>query len=96
MSVQGNGFDDAMGETFFRTLKSEPVWRTVLRIRAEATAAIGRWIDSFHNPVRRHSALNLISPRRFERQAAQTRKRPPESWSKRIMEQVQPAGANIR
>ena len=66
MSGKANCFDDAMVETFFKTLKSELVWRTVFQTRAEATAAI----DSFYNPVQRHSALNFISPLQFERQAA--------------------------
>jgi len=42
MSGKANCFDDAMVETFFKTLKSELVWRTVFQTRAEATAAIGR------------------------------------------------------
>jgi transposase InsO family protein len=70
MSGKGNCFDNAMVETFFKTLKSELVWRTVFQTRAEATAAIGRYIDSFYDPARRHSALNFISPLQFERQAA--------------------------
>ena len=70
MSGKGNCFDNAMVETFFKTLKSELVWRTVFQSRVEATTAIGRYIDGFYNPVRRHSALNFISPLQFERQAA--------------------------
>jgi transposase InsO family protein len=70
MSGKGNCFDNAMVETFFKTLKAELVWRTVFQSRAEATVAIGRYIDGFYNPVRRHSALGFISPLQFERQAA--------------------------
>ena len=70
MSGKGNCFDNAMVETFFKTLKAELVWRTVFQSRTEATAAIGRYIDSFYNAVRRHSALDFISPLQFERQAA--------------------------
>ena len=70
MSGKGNCFDNAMIETFFKTLKAELVWRTVFRSRTEATAAIGRYIDGFYNAVRRHSALDFISPLQFERQAA--------------------------
>ena len=70
MSGKGNCFDNAMVETFFKTLKAELVWRTVFQSRTEATAAIGRYIDGFYNPVRRHSALDFISPLQFERQAA--------------------------
>ena len=71
MSGKGNCYDNAMVETFFKTLKSELVWRTVFLSRADAASAIGRYIDSFYNPVRRHSALDFISPAMFERQAAQ-------------------------
>ena len=71
MSGKGNCYDNAMVETFFKTLKSELVWRTVFLTRAQAEAAIGRYIDSFYNPVRRHSALDFVSPAMFERQAAQ-------------------------
>ena len=70
MSGKGNCFDNAMVETFFKTLKSELVWRTVFQTRAEARQSIGRYIDSFYNPVRRHSALNFVSPAQFERQIA--------------------------
>ena len=71
MSGKGNCYDNAMVETFFKTLKAELVWRTVFLTRAEAAASIGRYIDSFYNPVRRHSALDFVSPAAFERQAAQ-------------------------
>ena len=67
--VPGNCFDNAMVETFFKTLKAELVWRTMFHSRIEAAIAIGRYIDGFY-PVRRHSALDFISPLQFEGQAA--------------------------
>ena len=70
MSGKGNCFDNAMVETFFKTLKAELVWRTIFQSRTEAATAIGRYIDGFYNPVRRHSALNFISPLQFEGRAA--------------------------
>ena len=70
MSGRGNCFDNAMVETFFKTLKSELVWRTAFETRADAAAAIGRYIDGFYNPIRRHSALDFTSPARFEKMAA--------------------------
>jgi putative transposase len=69
MSGKGNCFDNAVVESFFKTLKSELVWRTVFQTRAEAKAAIGRYIDGFYNPVRRHSTLDYVSPAQFERLA---------------------------
>ena len=70
MSGKGNCYDNAMVETFFKTLKAELVWRTVFQTRAEAKEALARYIDGFYNPVRRHSALDFISPAQFERRAA--------------------------
>jgi putative transposase len=45
MSGRGNCYDNAVVETFFKTLKSELVWRTVFQSRTEAKDAIGRYID---------------------------------------------------
>jgi putative transposase len=59
-----------MVETFFKTLKSELVRRTVFYTRDQAENAIARYIDAFYNPVRRHSALDFLSPIQFEKLAA--------------------------
>jgi putative transposase len=69
MSRTGNCFDNADVESFLKTLESELVWRTVFQTRAEAKQAIGRYIDGFYNPVRRHSRLGYVSPIQFERLA---------------------------
>jgi transposase InsO family protein len=66
MSGKGNCYDNAAVETFFKTLKSELVWRTVFQTRGAATSAIGRYIDGFYHPLRRHSTLGYISPAQFE------------------------------
>ena len=39
-----------MVETFFKTLKSELVWRAAFQTRAEAHQALARNIDGFYNP----------------------------------------------
>jgi putative transposase len=67
MSGKGNYCDNAMVETFFKTLKSELVWRTAFQTRPEAIDALARYIDGFYNPRRRHSALGFTSPTPFER-----------------------------
>jgi transposase InsO family protein len=69
MSGKGNCYDNAMVETFFKTLKSELVWRTTFFTRADAERDIARYIDGFYNPVRRYSALDHLSPAQFEKLA---------------------------
>ena len=69
MSGKGNCYDNAMVETFFKTLKSELVWRTTFFTPADAERDIARYIDGFYNPVRRHSALDYLSPAQFEKLA---------------------------
>jgi putative transposase len=69
MSGKGNCFDNAVVESFFKSLKSELVWRTVFQTTAEARRAIGRYIDDFHSPVRGYSTLAYLSPVQLERLA---------------------------
>ena len=66
MSGKGNCYDNAMVESVFKTIKSELVWRTSFQSRREAENALGRYIDGFYNPRRRHSALEYKSPIKFE------------------------------
>jgi putative transposase len=66
MSGKGNCYDNAMVETVFKTLKAELVWRIAFKTRIAAETAIGRYIDAFYNPTRRHSALGFKSPIQFE------------------------------
>ena len=72
MSGKGNCYDNAVVETFFKTIKSELIWRTVFMSRSQAETAIARYIDGFYNPVRRHSTLDFTSPAKFEAEAMQT------------------------
>lgn len=72
MSGRGNCYDNAMVETVFKTIKSELVWRTVFQTRIAAQLALGRYIDGFYNPRRRHSALGYKSPVSFEAEMAIT------------------------
>jgi len=62
MLGKGNCDDNAMVETYFKTIESELVWRTVFYTRAKALQAIARYIDGFYSPIRRHSSLEYISP----------------------------------
>lgn len=66
MSAKGNYFNNAMVETIFKTIKSEMVWCTSFQSRAVVEKALGRYIDGFYNPIRRHSALGYNSPITFD------------------------------
>jgi putative transposase len=71
MSGKGNYYGNAMVETYFKTLKSELVWRTIFYTGQQADQAFGPYMDGFYNPVRRYSALDFTSPAQFEKTAAQ-------------------------
>ena len=66
MSGKGNCYDNAVAESFFSTLKQELIHRHGWPTKAGAKAAIGRYIDDFYNPRRRHSFVGNISPLDFE------------------------------
>ena len=50
--------------------ENELVWRTIFQTRIAAELALGRYIDGFYNPRRRHSALGYESPVSFEAEMA--------------------------
>lgn len=70
MSGKGNCWDNAMTETFFKTLKAEIIWRQTWQTRRQAEAAVFQYINGFYNPRRKHSALGYKNPLAFERKAA--------------------------
>lgn len=72
MSGKGNCYDNAMVETVFKTIKNELIWRAGFQTRKAAELALGRYIDGFYNPSRRHSALGYKSPASFEANMATT------------------------
>jgi putative transposase len=59
MSRKGNCWDNAVAESFFATLKNEEV-TGVYDTKADAHAAIARYIHGFYNPTRLHSALGYL------------------------------------
>ena len=67
MSRRGNCYDNAVVESFFRTLKVELMDRGAWPTRQHAADAVADYIERFYNPRRRHSTLNYLSPDEFER-----------------------------
>ena len=70
MSGKGKRFDNAVVESFFKTLKAELIWRQSWQTRRDVEVAIFEYINGFYNPRRRHSALGWKSPLAFEKKAA--------------------------
>jgi len=66
MSRVGCPYDNAMAESFMKTLKSEEVDGRAYRDLAAAQASIGTFIDEVYNRQRLHSALAYRSPMEFE------------------------------
>lgn len=70
MSRVGECWDNAVAESFFATLKCERLHRREYRTPLEAQHDIARYIETWYNPRRRHSALGYLSPMEYEQQFA--------------------------
>ena len=66
MSRAGCPYDNAMAESFMKTLKQEEIDGRCYRDLAEAEACIGQFIEAVYNRQRLHSALAYKSPEEFE------------------------------
>ena len=66
MSRKANCWDNAVSESFWKTLKVELIYRQVFRTRKAATLSIFEYIETFYNKRRLHSALGYQSPEQFE------------------------------
>lgn len=63
MSRKGNCWDNAVSESFFKTLKVELIYRNHYHTKEEAEASISEYIGTFYNTRRRHGHLdNLTMP----------------------------------
>lgn len=62
MSRRGNCWDNAVAESFFKTIKTEALNRYTFSSKTVLERIIFRYIDGFYNTVRKHSALGGISP----------------------------------
>jgi len=84
MSRAGCPWDNAMAESFMRTLKREEVNGQAYRDRADAEASIGTFIETIYNRQRLHSALAYLAPEDFEAD------QPPMRW---LPSQPHPGGS---
>jgi transposase InsO family protein len=63
---KGQRWDNAVGESFFVTIKTELLDRQPWPTKAMAHEAIFEYIEGWYNTRRRHSSLGYLSPTAYE------------------------------
>jgi putative transposase len=66
MSRKGNCWDNAVSESFFRTLKTEWYYDARLVNREHAERELFRYIERYYNNQRLHATLGYLTPAEFE------------------------------
>ncbi|MEZ0054384.1 transposase InsO family protein [Mycobacterium sp. MAA66] len=67
MGTIGDGYDNALIESFWSRMQIELLDRKKWTTRTELANAIFDYIEVFHNRRRRHSALGWLTPTEFEK-----------------------------
>lgn len=68
MSRKGNPYDNAIAESFMKTLKAEEVYLNEYDNFSNANHNLGRFIEMVYNKKRLHSSLGYRPPEEFESQ----------------------------
>lgn len=66
MSRKGNCWDNAVAESFFKTIKVEAVYNETYQNHDHAKLSLFKWIETWYNRRRRHSALGYKTIEEFE------------------------------
>ncbi len=66
MSRKGNCWDNAVAESFFRTIKVESVYNQIYQNHDHAKLSLFKWIETWYNRKRGHSALGYKTIEEFE------------------------------
>ena len=69
MSRKGNCWDNAVAESFFKTLKTESIYGNKLISKEQMKLQIFEYIEIWYNQKRRHSALNYKTIKEFNNQS---------------------------
>jgi putative transposase len=67
MSRKGNCWDNAVAESFFKSLKTECVYQHKFINKEQAALIVFEYIEIWYNRKRLHSALGYLPPAEFER-----------------------------
>jgi putative transposase len=65
MSRKGDCWDNAVAESFFKTIKTEWIYKNNYATRKQAALSVFEYIETWHNTQRRHSSLNYLSPMEY-------------------------------
>lgn len=65
MSRKGNCRDNAVTESFFKTLKAELIYGNKLLSKEKMEVKIFEFVEIWYNRKRRHSALNNLTIEEF-------------------------------
>jgi len=66
MSGKGNCYDNAVAESFFKTLKTELIYQNKYETRDHAKNSVFEYIETFYNTQRRHSALGNLTIKEYQ------------------------------
>ena len=66
MNRKGNCWDNAVAESFFKTIKTELTYHCTYATREEARQSIFEYIEVFYNRKRLHSSIGYMAPMQFE------------------------------
>ena len=66
MSRKGDCWDNAVAESFFKTIKTELIYDCKFQSIQQAKLAVFEYIEIWYNKKRRHSTLDYLSPEAFE------------------------------
>jgi putative transposase len=67
MGSRGDAYDNALAESFMSTIKTELIKRRTWKTQDQARLAVFQYIETFYNPLRRHSSLDMHSPNQYEK-----------------------------
>ncbi len=65
MSRKGDCWDNAVAESFFKTIKSELIYQNRFKTWCQARIAIFEYIEIWYNRKRKHSALGYLAPEEY-------------------------------
>jgi len=66
LSRKGQCWDNAVGESWFATLKEELIHRQSWATKSQVRRAVFEFVEVFHNRQRLHSSLNYMTPVEYE------------------------------